>query len=118
MGMKMRLHWGFAAVACLALSACSEDYAGFCEEVAMQYKTANYDKFEITDIIDYTVQEQPRAEVYVRFTAMRESGFVENRNVTCAFDFEAKKLAATDIHVDGRKLDKKMVSQYNSVLTQ
>jgi hypothetical protein len=112
----MRLNWGVAIIAGMALSACSEDYAGFCEDVAMQFKTPSYDKFEITDVIDYTTQDQPRPEVYVRFTAMRESGFVEKRNVTCAFDFDAKGLAATDIHVDGRKLDGKMLKQYNASL--
>ncbi|MEQ8733783.1 MAG: hypothetical protein RIC29_02595 [Rhodospirillaceae bacterium] len=113
----MRLHWCVAVCVGFGLSACSEDYAGFCEDVAMQFKTDAYDKFEITDIIDYTTQDNPKPEVYVRFTAMRESGFEENRNVTCAFDMDAKKLAATDIHVDGRKLAKDMVSQYNASLT-
>ncbi len=112
----MRLHWSVAVFVSLGLSACSEDYAGFCEDVAMQFNTDIYDRFEITDIIDYTTQDNPKPEVYVRFAAMRDSGFVENRNVTCAFDMKAKKLAATDIHVDGRKLANDMVSQYNSSL--
>lgn len=114
----MRLHWSVIVVAGLGLSACSEDYAGFCEDVAMQFKTDSYDKFEITDIIDSTTQADPKPEVYVRFTAMRESGFVENRNVTCTFDMDAKRLEATDIHVDGRKLASDMVSQYNSSLAR
>ncbi len=110
----MRLQWGFAALAGLALTGCSEDYAGFCEEVAMQFYTASYDKFAITDIIDDTAAEQPRPEVYVRFTAMRQSGKEEKRNVSCKFDFESGNAAATEIHVDGRKISDKMVAQYNA----
>ena len=50
----MRSHWLTVAGAALALAGCSEDYAGFCEQVALQYDTDRYDKFSITDIIDYT----------------------------------------------------------------
>lgn len=106
------------AIAAVALAGCSEDYAGFCEEVALQYNTSRYDRFEITDVIDYTVQEQPRPEVYVRFTGMRQTAATENRNVTCYFDLESGKLAATEIHVDGRKLTDDIVSQYNASLGQ
>lgn len=111
----MRIQFGFTAVAALMLSGCSEDYTGFCEQVAMQYKTASYDKFEITDIIDYTSMEQPRPEVYVRFMAMRESGFVENRNVSCVFDTKAKGTVAKEIVVDGRKVPANMLKQYNAL---
>lgn len=81
----------------------------------MQYKTASYDKFEITDIIDYTAMDPPRPEVYVRFTAMRESGFVENRNVSCVFDDKANGLVAKEIVVDGRKVPANMLKQYNAL---
>lgn len=111
----MRTHLGLAALVTLTLSACSEDYTGFCEDVAMQYKSASYDKFEITDVIDYTAMEQPRPEVYVRFTAMRESGFVENRNVSCIFDTKAKGTVAKEIVVDGRKVPADMLKQYNAL---
>ena len=112
----MRRHWILAAGTALTLTGCSEDYAGFCEQVAMQYDTSRYDRFEITDIIDYTSQEQPRPEVYVRFTGMRQTGATENRNVTCNFDLEAGTLAATEILVDGRKLTEDIVAQYNASL--
>lgn len=81
----------------------------------MQYKTASYDKFEITDVIDYTAMEQPRPEVYVRFTAMRESGFVENRNVSCVFDDKARGIVAKEIVVDGRKVPANMLKQFNAL---
>ncbi len=71
----------------LGLSACGEDYAGFCEQVAMQYDTGMYDKFNITEIIDYSVQDNPRPEVYVRFTGMRETGFEEKR-VPCQHQWD------------------------------
>lgn len=91
----MNLKLGFVALASVALTGCGEDYAGFCEDVTMQYYTATYDKFAITDIIDDTVAEVPRPEVYVRFTAMKQSGKEEKRNVTCKFDFESGDTAAT-----------------------
>lgn len=114
----MRLKWGFTVLASLALTGCGEDYAGFCEEVTMLYYTATYDKFAITDIIDDTAAEQPRPEVYVRFTAMRQSGKEEKRNVTCKFDFKSGNAAATEILVDGRKISDQMVAQYNASFAQ
>lgn len=111
----MRAHLGLTVVAAFVLSACSEDYTGFCEDVAIQYKSASYDKFEITDVIDYTAMDQPRPEVYVRFTAMRESGFVENRNISCVFDTKAKGVVAKEIVVDGRKVPANMLKQYNAL---
>lgn len=114
----MRSHWLAAPVLAVTLAGCGEDYAGFCEEVALQYNTSRYDRFEITDIIDSTTQDQPRPEVYVRFTGMRQSGATENRNVTCNFDLDSGKLAATEILVDGRKISADMLSQYNAAFAQ
>lgn len=114
----MRGHWFVLPVVATVLSGCGEDYAGFCEEVALQYNTNRYDRFEITDIIDYTAQDQPRPEVYVRFTGMRQTGATENRNVTCNFDFDSGRLAATEIHVDGRKISADMLAQYNAALAE
>ena len=105
-------------IASIALVGCSDDYAGFCEEVAMQLDSPNYDKFDITEIIDYTANEEPRAEVYVRITAIRPSNAIENRNVACIFDFESEKIIATEIIVDGRKLKPDMLAQYNAILSQ
>ena len=104
------------AFSALFLAGCSEDYAGFCEQVALQYDTNRYDRFEITDIIDYTIQEQPRPEVYVRFTGMRQTAATENRNVSCHFDLESGSPAATEIYVDGRKLTDDIIAQYNASL--
>ncbi len=98
------------------LAACGENYAGFCEDVATQYDTGMYDKFEITEVIDYTAQDNPRPEVYVRFTGMRETGFEEKRNVLCEFDDTASGLKVTNIVVDGRKLTPEMVAQYTRTL--
>ena len=103
---------GFAVL----LTGGSEDCAGFCEQVAMQYDTNRYDRFEITDIIDYTAEENPRPEVYVRFTGMRQTAATEKRNVTCHFDLDSGTLAATEIYVDGRKLTEDIVAQYNATL--
>ena len=84
----------------------------------MQLDTPNYDKFDITEVIDYTADEEPRGEVYVRVTAIRPSTATENRNVACMFDFESEKIIATEIIVDGRKLEADMVAQYNAILSQ
>lgn len=111
----MRVQTGLVVAVALALTGCSEDYMGFCEEIAMQYKTPSYDKFEITEVIDYTTMDQPRPEVYVRFTAMRDSGFVENRNVSCIFDIQANGIVAREIVVDGRKVPDDMLKQYNAL---
>lgn len=105
-----------AGLCSIALSACGENYAGFCEDVAMQYDTGMYDKFAITEVIDYTTQDNPRPEVYVRFTGMRETGFEEKRNVLCEFDDKASGLKVTNIVVDGRKLTPDMVAQYTRTL--
>ncbi len=104
------------ALAAFVLAGCSEDYAGFCEQVALQYDTNRYDRFEITEIIDYTVQENPRPEVYVRFTGLRQTAARENRNVTCHFDTDSGNMAATEIYLDGRKLSEDIVAQYNASL--